>query len=115
MTDAAPQVVSKEALLAKRFGVFDVEIPDVGTVQVRPLSRAEALAVQGVEMPAAIMEQKLIAKAMVSPRLTEDEVRLWQENSPAGELEPVGNRIMELSGMKPESAKEAVKTFRDES
>jgi hypothetical protein len=109
------EFLSKEALLARRFGVHDLEVEGVGVVQVRPLSRAEALEVQGVEMPVAVMEQKLISKAMVSPKLTEDDVRVWQENSPAGELEPVGDKIMILSGMKKESAKEAVKTFRDES
>ncbi len=105
--------ISKEDLLAERFGVVDVEIPGVGTVQVRPLSRAEALAVQGVELHPAVLEQRLLSAAMVSPKLTESEVRTWQENSPAGELEPVADRILVLSGMKQESAKEAVKTFRD--
>lgn len=111
----APQIVSKEALLKRRFGVVDVPVDGVGVVQVRPLSRAEALELQGVEMPVAEVERRLVSKAMVSPSLTEDEVRIWQENSPAGELEPVANRIAELSGMVPESAKEAMKTFRSES
>lgn len=106
--------LDKAALLARRFGVHDVEIPGVGTVQVRPLSRAEALELQGTELPTAVMERQLLAKALVSPALTEDEVRIWQENSPAGELDPVGDAVLTLSGMKKESAKEAVKTFRDE-
>jgi hypothetical protein len=107
--------LDRDALLAERFGVEDVEIPGVGTVQVRPLSRAEALEIQGVELPAAVMEQRLISKAMVSPKLSEEDVATWQRNSAAGEMEPIGEAIMRLSGMKPESAKDAVKTFRDES
>ena len=115
MTSPAPQLVTKDALLARRFGVHDVEVKDVGIVQVRPLSRAEALELQGVELPVAEIERRLLAKALVSPRLTEDEVGCWQANSPADEIEPVANEIARLSGMVPESAKEAVKTFRDES
>jgi hypothetical protein len=107
------ETIDKTALLAKRFGVHDVEIPGVGTVQVRPLSRAEALELQGKELDAAVMEQRLLALALVAPKLTEAEVAEWQANSPAGELEPVGDAILVLSGMKKESAKEAVKTFRD--
>jgi hypothetical protein len=109
------EILSKEALLARRFGVEDVEIVGVGTVQVRPLSRTEALETQGLELSALEMERRLISKAMISPKLTEAEVATWQANSPAGELEPVADRILTLSGMKQESAKEAVKTFRDES
>lgn len=108
------EILSKEALLARRFGVVDVPVDGVGTVQVRPLSRAEALELQGVEMPVAEMERRLLSKALVSPKLTEDDVRAWQENSPAGEIEPIANEIARLSGMVPDSAKEAVKTFRNE-
>jgi hypothetical protein len=100
--------LDKAALLARRFGVHDVEIEGVGVVQVRPLSRAEALAIQGVEMAPAEMERRLLAAAMVAPKLTEDEVGVWQENSPAGELDPVGEAILRLSGMSKDAAKSDV-------
>ena len=100
--------VDKAALLAKRFGVEDVEIDGVGTVQVRPLSRAEALALQDRELDAAEMERYLVALAMVAPALSEDEVGQWQANSPAGELEPVADAILRISGMKKEAAKSGV-------
>jgi len=100
--------IDKAALLAERFGVHDVEIAGVGTVQVRPLSRAEALALQGRELDAAHMERHLLALAMVAPKLTEDEVGTWQANSPAGELEPVADKILTISGMKKEAAKSGV-------
>lgn len=104
--------ISKVDLLKKRFGVEDVEIPGVGTVQVRPLSRSEALALQGVEMDVATVERKLLALALVSPQLTEGDVAEWQESSPAGELEPVVRAITRLSGMEQSAVKEAVKQFR---
>ena len=110
------EFLSKEALLTAAFGVVSVPIPGKkGAVQVRPLSRTEALSVQGVELTTAEVEQKLLSKAMVRPKLTEEEVEVWQNSSKADEIEPVANKIMELSGMRKESAKEAVKTFRDES
>lgn len=105
--------MSKADLLAKRaFGVEDVEIPGVGAVKVRPLSRSEALEIQGVELSVAEMEQRLVAIAMVEPKLTEAEVAQWQANSPAGELQPVAQAVARLSGMEQSAPKEAVKQFR---
>ena len=98
-------ILDKAALLAERFGVVDVELEGVGTVQVRPLSRAEAHAVRGTEMTEQEVEVRLLAAAMVSPKLTEDEVKVWQANSPAGELHPVCQTILRISGMEQQSAK----------
>lgn len=104
--------IDKDVLLAKRFGVEDVEIPGVGTVQVRPLSRSEALQVQGVEMPLLEMERRLLALALVEPKLTEAEIKQWQENSPAGELQPVVEAIIRVSGLEEAAAKAAYQQFR---
>lgn len=108
--------ISKADLLKKRlFGVDDVEIPGVGIVKVRPLSRSEVLELEGKEMSAAEAEQKLVAKAMVEPKLTEAEVAEWQASSPAGELKPVNDAICRMSGIQVNNAaaKEAVKQFRN--
>lgn len=105
-------MLDKEALLKARFGEEEVEIPGVGTVRVRALTRGQALQVQGTEMDVAEMERKLIAWAMVEPTLTEDEVRVWQDSSPAGELQVITDAIIRLSGMEKHAAKEAVKSFR---
>lgn len=104
--------VSKADLLKKRFDEEDVEIPGVGTVKIRPLSRAEALQVQGREMGVGEMERMLLSAAMVDPKLTEDEVSDWQANSPAGLMQPVVDAIVRLSGMEQNAPKEAVKKFR---
>lgn len=103
--------VSKGDLLKARFGIEDVEIPGVGTVKVRALTRGEALQVQGQEMGIAEMEQKLIALAMVEPKLTEAEVKEWQDNSTAGEIQVVTEVIVRLSGMEQSAPKEAMKRF----
>lgn len=97
--------VDKSALLAKRFGVEDIEVPDVGTVQVRALSRAEAHGLRDQEMTEQEMEVRLLSLALVEPKLSEDDVKAWQEAAPAGELEPVVRAVLRLSGMEAQAAK----------
>lgn len=97
--------VDKAALLAKRFGVEDVEVPGVGTVKIRPLSRAEAHELRGKEMDERDMEVRLLALALVEPKLTEADVRAWQEAAPAGEMDPVVKAILRHSGMEVNAAK----------
>lgn len=104
--------VTKEDLLKKRFGVEDFEIPGVGLVKIKPLSRAEAMSVQGTEIPVIELERYILSKALVEPKMTEADVQAWQESSPAGELEPLLDRVVEISGMKKAASKEAVKSFR---
>jgi hypothetical protein len=97
--------VDKEALFRPRLAERDVEVPGIGTVRVRSLSRTEALSIKGKEMPAAKMERLILSLAMVDPVLTEDEVKRWQDASPAGETNDVQQAILELSGMTKEVAK----------
>lgn len=105
-------MIDKAALLKQRFGEEEVEIPGVGTVRVRALTRGEALQVQGVESDVAELERKLIAWAMVEPKLTENEVKTWQDSSPAGELQTITEAIVRLSGMEQHAQREAMKKFR---
>ncbi|HEY9418034.1 MAG TPA: hypothetical protein VIQ30_25015 [Pseudonocardia sp.] len=111
--------MDKELLFKSRLNEADVEIPDVGTVRVRGLSRVEVLAVrkatdtEQMDGPRAlVLERKMLAAAMVDPELSEAEVGQWQQASVAGELEPVVRKVQELSGMLDDAPKVAVKTFR---
>lgn len=106
-------MLSKEELLTASFGVEVVEIPGRGAVKVRALTRGQALEVQGKEMDVAEMERKLVAWAMVEPQLTEADVKAWQDNSAAGELQVVTEAIIRLSGMEKHADKAAVRTFRE--
>lgn len=90
----------------------EVELPGGGSVVVRGLTRKEALAMKADEADPAGVERKMIALALVEPALTEDEVGQWQEVAGAGDLEPVVDAILELSGMHPDAPKQAVKRFR---
>lgn len=105
--------VDKAALLAGgQLPEDDVDMPGVGTIRVRGLNRAEAMAVQAANGTAAT-ERKILAFGMVEPELTEAEVGQWQKASLAGAIEVVSRKIAALSGMLDDSAKEAVKTFRE--
>ena len=104
----------KAKLLAKR-GVNTrmVDVENVGKVEVRGLTRAEVLSIQGHgELDAAAMERTLLAAAMVDPALTEDEVGEWQTVAPAGELEPISTAIQELSGLKVRAVGEQMARFQ---
>ncbi len=115
-TDTATAAPTPEVTFASlamcRLPEEDVQIEGVGTVRIRSLSRNEVLGIKGVELPVAEMERRLLAASMVQPKLTEDQVRAWQDAAPAGELEPLTQAIMRLSGLSPDAPKEAVKGFR---
>ncbi len=106
--------MDKEILFKPRLPEEEVELPGVGTVRVRALSRSEAIRVQAVEETGA-RERCAVALGMVQPRLTEDEVGRWQSVAPAGELSPVAERINVLSGLAEDSAKTAYKSNGGES
>lgn len=103
--------MDKELLFKSALPEAEVEIPGKGTVRVRALTRAEALSMQHVEGGVQAIERRMLALAMVDPELTEAEVGQWQKASVAGEMEPVGVKIQELSGMTEGAAKEAYKAF----
>lgn len=103
-------IADKSALLASRgIGLHTISLGELGEVKVRALTRAEALGFQG-EQDASSAEAGLLAVALVEPKLTVEEIHQWQAVSPAGELAPVVDKILELSGMTAEASKEAVKS-----
>lgn len=106
--------MDKAALFTERIPRAEVEIPGIGTVTVRGLSRYELqLTGKGTEDP-SLIERRMLAYALVDPELTEAEVETWQRVAPAGELAPVTEAIRDLSGLKPGANKEAYKSLRDD-
>lgn len=100
--------MDKAALLAKRMPQRDVEIPDVGTVKVRGMSRAETLECQKVAGDAGALERKALFFALVDPKLSEDEAAEWYDSATFAELEPVLLAIQELSGIAEGAGKSGV-------
>ena len=104
--------VDKELLFKRRIEEADVNVEGLGTFRVRGLTRSEALSVRSLADLAAI-ERGMLVLGLVDPELTEDEVKRWQANSPAGEMEDLTNKIAELSGMNEGAAKEAYLAFEE--
>jgi len=89
-----------------------------GRVRVRALTRGEVMrvrsSVKSIEdaiKRTAEIERRMLAKAMVNPEMTMPDVERWQENSAAGEIEPVVQKVQELSGLLDGAAKEAYQEF----
>lgn len=106
-------VVDKKALFKPRLAEADVDIEGVGTVRVRALNRDEAYTVQQIKK-VDVQERKILSLGMVDPALTEQEVAQWQQACPAGEMEPVTEKISELSGMAGGAAKSGLSAAGDE-
>lgn len=104
--------MDKEVLFAPRLAEEDLEIPGIGTVRVRGLSRAEAMKMQNCGSVEA-QERLMISLGVVEPKLTEAEAGRWQKAAPAGELQPVSEAIGRLSGLVVDGDKEAYKSLRD--
>jgi hypothetical protein len=99
--------VDKAALLARRLGEGEHEIPGFGTVKIRALSRADVIEIQSLT-DVAESDRKTLARALVDPALTEDEVKIWQEHSLPLEIERVIDAIRDLSGMGKDAGKSGV-------
>jgi hypothetical protein len=101
--------VDKAQLLAPRLDQGEVEIPGVGTVTVRALSRFEMLSVERLQSKGTLVyERAVLALGMIDPALTEDEIAQWQKVSPAAEINVVAARINQLSGIGKGAAKSDV-------
>ena len=95
---------TKSRLLAERATTREVELPNVGTVTVRGLSRGEVReirlkATKGGKVDEPLMERLSMQAGLVEPRLTLAEVTKWDKASPAGETVLVLEAIAEMSGM----------------
>lgn len=102
--------VDKKLLFKPRLPEADVEVPGIGTFRVRALNRDEALHCRSTPDVATI-ERRMLAAGLVDPELTENEVKAWQLASTAGEIEPVTDKIAELSGMAQGADKEVYVEF----
>lgn len=99
----------------------EVEIPGLGKVRVRGLTRTEVLSVRKaadnagpVDGPRVlVLERKLLSAGMVEPKLSEDDIRAWQNVAPAGQMEPITEKIQELSGLSEGSEKAAFQGVRE--
>lgn len=105
--------MDKSKLLASRLPEKDIDIEGVGTLRVRGLTRGLAILVADTDGTAK-RERLIIRHGLVDPVLTDNEIKEWMEAAPSGEVDQVVTEIARLSGMLPDSEKEAVQRFPDE-
>lgn len=93
--------MDKKALLTDRMSgrTEKVEIPGVGEIVVRGLSRYEMF--QAFKLEGELnQEAYILSKAILDPSgLTEDDIAEWQKASPPGEINAVATVINTLSGI----------------
>ena len=100
----------KNLLLQPRLPEDTVDIPGVGTIRVRALSRAEVDQLRELKDDNAAAERMILAAGLVDPKLTEAEVGQWQQAATHGEVNAVAEVIGQLSGLYEGADKEAYKS-----
>lgn len=108
------QVVDKAALLAAtEFETADVEIPKMGYVTVRGMSRAELHRVRtlGEDKGLKTAEAFMVERAVVEPKFTADEVEQWFKKPAGRYIDRIVEKINDLSGVEEGAGKEATERF----
>jgi hypothetical protein len=90
-----------------------VPIPGVGDVEVRGLTRWEAMHVQNMKNQIQ-KEIKTISLAMLDPAMTEADVAAWMKAGGAGEFEDLSQKIKELSGTGEKADSKEYERFEDD-
>jgi hypothetical protein len=90
-------IVAKETLLKSHLPEGTVDLPGIGTVRIRGLSRAEVLAVAAMEP--ADREIRSISYGLVDPALNEDEAAAWRSNVTSDVVRILNEEVLRLSGM----------------
>lgn len=109
-TAEAPERVyaTVEQLRTVRLQEDDVEVPGVGWVRVRAMSRWETTHIQGLGDNRQKQDAEAIRIATVRPLLTADDVSAWRKAGRVMELETIARKINELSGIGKDAAKSDV-------
>lgn len=96
--------IDKAKLLeARELPEEEVDLPNVGKVIVRALTRGEVLGAK--DNTGVVVEHKVLCKAMVDPTISEAEARRWMAAAPAGEFNLVMETVRRLSGLDEGAAK----------
>lgn len=103
--------ISKDKLLkAGELDTQTVEIPGVGDVEIRGLTRKQALAVAD-ESKTERREALIVSYGLVEPSLTAREAQEWFKSVPAGLVQPLTLAISDLSGLSEGAEKTQVEEF----
>lgn len=106
--------MDKALLLGNTVPTGQVEIPGVGEITVRGMTRGELA--NASDGDPEITERRVLAACMTDPQLTEEEVAQWQATAPAGVVLDVVtaiNRLSGLAGRQERAEREAYKSLRE--
>lgn len=105
------EIVSKDAFLKGHLPELDVEVPEIGTIRIRGLSRSESL--RSVDFESAEREAQVLAWGILEPPLTADEAQTWRDNVTPAVANAVIHEILMLSGMldPPKAVRDAKRSF----
>lgn len=97
--------MDKELLFKPRLAEEEVDLPGVGTIRLRALTRDEIMAAQEEhidedgEVDRAGLDNAILARSMVDPQMTEEETARWASVASAGEISLVVEAVMRVSAM----------------
>jgi hypothetical protein len=83
-----------------------------GTVEIRALTRDQALAISTDAETLAEKDNLLIAQGLVNPAMSIEDVAAWAGDESAGVLSGLSQRIAEISGMAEGAGKSRVPRAR---
>lgn len=89
----------------------DFELPSGLVVRIRPLTRMEVMIIGKRDLTTEKKEAAFMAKAMVLPAMSEEDVKRWQTNSATGDMQELTERVQEISGMAKKGAKATAEEF----
>jgi hypothetical protein len=92
-------MIDREAFLKPRLAEREVDLPGVGTILVRGLSREEVVAMQPLKNDTAALEQRIIELGLVNPALSAADVGAWYAAASTGEVDLIVDAICDLSGV----------------
>ena len=109
--------MDKAALFEPRLPEAEIDTP-AGVIKVRGLSRTEVYQLKRFTYGESDqLDARMLLLGVVEPKLTEAEVRKWRAAWTVDQLEPITDKIAELSGMptsteEPPSTEELEASFR---
>lgn len=107
-------MVDKEMFLKVPMPEKEVDLPGLGTVRVRGLSRAEVLTLSEMKGDTGRLERAIIRLGVADPQLSDGEVAAWYESAPAGHTDLIVDAVSVLSGMSKEAPKSGVLGIREQ-
>jgi hypothetical protein len=108
-------MVTKEELLASAsVPTEDYDMPRVGLIKLKGLTRQESLEV-GQAKNLVEQDRLLIMHGIAEPKLNYKDVETLSATMSSGTLEEITQAIARLSGMLKESGRQAMDDFRPES